>query len=133
MRLLLCDERYEICRLDPTAEQTVPLSGGAFFSWTRTRNELSLICREGAAPRDAPRVEGYRRLEVAGPLDLETVGVLASLAVPLGEAGVSIFVLSTFDTDHLLVRDADLERAVEALEEAGHEVVSAARPGRPET
>jgi hypothetical protein len=53
-------------------------------------------------------------------LDFSLVGVLASLALPLAQAGVSIFTLSTYDTDYLLVRQVDLDRATQALIQAGH-------------
>lgn len=61
-------------------------------------------------------------LEVAGPLDFALTGVLAGLAVPLAEAGVSIFALATYDTDVLLVREAQLDAAIAALRAAGHDV-----------
>ncbi len=67
-------------------------------------------------PPSVAQVErGYRALQVRGPLPLATVGVLAGLTAPLAAAGVPVFALSTFDTDYLLVRDADLDRALEAL------------------
>jgi hypothetical protein len=61
---------------------------------------------------------------VQGPLDFSMIGILASLAAPLATAGVSIFVISTFDTDYLLVRGEDLERAMVTLRKAGHQVVN---------
>jgi hypothetical protein len=63
-------------------------------------------------------------LKVQGPFDLEAVGVIASLAGPLAEAGVSLFVVSTFDTDYLLVKQETLERVVEVLATAGHTLAS---------
>jgi hypothetical protein len=64
----------------------------------------------------------FRALQVAGPLDFDQVGVLASLATPLADAGVSIFAISTYDTDYILVRQTDLSRGVQALRAAGHTV-----------
>ena len=75
-------------------------------------------------PTDASAERGWCALEVAGPLDFSLTGVVSSLVGPLAEAEVPIFVLSTFETDYLLVRERDLERAVEALTAAGHEVDS---------
>jgi hypothetical protein len=63
---------------------------------------------------------GFVAIEVAGPLDFALTGILASLAAPLADAGISIFAISTFDTDYVLVREADLARARRALEAAGH-------------
>jgi enamine deaminase RidA (YjgF/YER057c/UK114 family) len=78
-----------------------------------------------AVPPDVPLEPGWRALSVAGPLDLGLTGVLASLAAPLAEAGVPLLAIGTHDTDHLLVKAADLDRALAALAAAGHEV-----PGR---
>lgn len=61
-------------------------------------------------------------MKVIGPLDLSMVGVLASISAPLADAGVSIFAVSTFDTDYVLVKEVSLEAAVAALEARGHEV-----------
>lgn len=69
------------------------------------------------------RVEaGFRRLSVEGPLELSAIGILAALAASLAAARISVLAVSTFDTDHLLVRQGDLDRAVEALSRAGHVV-----------
>lgn len=67
-------------------------------------------------------VQGWRARRVAGAIDLSVVGVLASLAEPLAHAGVSLFAVSTFDTDYLLVREYDLDRAIEALRGDGHSI-----------
>ena len=88
----------------------------------RREDELSLVCPEDAVPADAAAERGWRALEVAGPLDFSLTGILASLAAPLADAGVSLFALATYDTDVLLVRSAQLDVAVGALENAGHEI-----------
>ena len=93
-----------------------------FFSITRAGEELSVVCREALVPEGIRAERSWRALRVAGVLDLSQVGVLASLASPLAEAGVSLFALSTFDTDYLLVQEQDLGRAVEALVAVGHAV-----------
>jgi hypothetical protein len=113
---------YAICRLSPDA--TVPSWAlhGAFASATRTRDELSIVSASADVPPDVQAQRGYRGLAVRGPLDFNLVGVLASLAGPLAAASVSIFAVSTFDTDYLFVRESDLDRAVAALRHAGHTV-----------
>ncbi len=81
-----------------------------------------MVCRHYAAP-DGSRVEpGWRALSLVGPLDFAMVGVIAPLAALLAEAGISVFVVSTFDTDHLLVRAEAFDRAVSVLRSAGHTV-----------
>jgi hypothetical protein len=80
---------------------------------------LSVVCHENVVPERVTAERGWRALRVAGVIDFSVVGVLASLAIPLSKAGISVFALSTFDTDYLLVREHDLRRASDVLREAG--------------
>jgi hypothetical protein len=121
----LMPHAYSICRLD--ADVALPdWATRAFSSITRTANELSIVCASDDVPADVQAQRGYRGLAVRGPLDFSLVGIVATLAGALAAASISIFVVSTYDTDYLLVRDTDLDRAVAALHAAGHTVVSGA-------
>jgi hypothetical protein len=113
--------RLGVCRLDGAAG--VPAwATGRLVSVTRAGAELSVVCDLEAVPPGV-RCEGpWRALVVAGVLDLSMVGVLSSLSRALAGAGVPIFVVSTFDTDYVLVREGDLGRAIAALRGAGHGV-----------
>ena len=124
MDLRVLPERLAVCRLPADSPWPVPPAGPSFFSVTRTGSELSVVCAEDAAATgDDVRVEtDWRALEVAGPLDFSMVGVMAALTAPLADVEVSVFVVSTYDTDYVLVHAAALERAVEALRAAGHTV-----------
>lgn len=113
--------RFAVCRLDPGTDLPA-WARGAFVSVTRTAVELSVVCPEDAVPPDVRAERGWRCLRVVGTLDFGMVGVLAGLVGPLAAAGVSVFVVSTFDTDYLLVKDQDLWRAAEVLRNAGHAV-----------
>jgi hypothetical protein len=117
-------ERLSVCKLPADAPWPVPEPGPSFWSATRTENEVSVVCPEDQAPSgDHVRVEpDWRALEVAGPLEFSMVGVMAGLTAPLADVDVSVFVVSTYDTDYVLVHAAALERAVEALRAAGHAV-----------
>jgi hypothetical protein len=122
--------RYAVARLDASAP--VPSwPRGDLVSITRTPDELSIVCDEDAVPlsgagegADVPRsVEhGWRCLAVEGPIPFEMTGVAASLTNALADARISVFVLSTFDTDYVLVKDEAFERACDALRAAGHDV-----------
>jgi hypothetical protein len=133
LRKLAIDVRpdeYTVLRLDPATP--IPprlLSSTGLVSIIRTEAELSLVCRsEHAEGLDAQRVEpGWRLLTVRGPLEFSLTGIMAMLAGTLAAAGVALFALSSFDTDHVLVKDGDLDRAITAFREAGHEVNSATR------
>ena len=122
----LTAETYAICRLK--AGESLPewASRGAFVSATRTATELSVVCASDAVPADISSKRPWRLLAVRGPLDFALTGILASLATPLADAGVSIFAMSTHDTDYLLVPEADVARAVQALRDAGHRVFGGA-------
>jgi hypothetical protein len=140
---------YSVVRLGPRAKVPAGLTG--FHSVTRTASELSVVCRQELVPFEvagtgpqglhppqfvagtgppgpAPaavqrrREDGFRCLEVAGPLPFEATGVLAALATPLARAGIPILAISTFDTDYLLVREQRFREAVRALEGGGHAV-----------
>ena len=112
-------DRLAICRLGP-AEAVPQWAQGGFSAVTRTAEELSVVCADSAVPEGTRCDRCWRALRVAGTLDFALVGVLASLAAPLAGAGISIFAVSTFDTDYLLVKEENLARACEVLERAGH-------------
>jgi hypothetical protein len=110
-----------VCRLPVDAPVPAP-SAGALWSVTRTADELSIVCPLADAPAGAEVERGWRALQVAGPLDFGLTGVLAAIAARLADADVSIFAVSTYDTDYVLVREAALPAAAEALRRAGHDV-----------
>jgi len=118
---------YAICRLDRSAALPAWATRGPFFSATRTPAETSIVCDAADVPTDVQSEGPWRAFAVRGPLDFSLKGILASLATPLADADVSIFVVSTYDTDYVLVREPDVERAVSALRDAGHDV-SGAKP-----
>jgi uncharacterized protein len=125
VRLRVLPERFAVVRLGPDEEAPARMPARGLLSITRTPEELSIVCDERDAPAGAPSEKGWRCLAVEGPLPFTATGILASLAGPLAEARVSVFVLSTFDTDYLLVRASQLDDALATLATAGHEVAEA--------
>src|SRR5215470_11606505 len=117
MQLDLLEGLYSIAKLAPDAPIPAWAHGGSFLSITRTADELSVVC--GSIPEGIPGQRGWRCLKVRGPLDFSQTGVISSMAVPLAEAGVPIFVISTFDTDYILIAETHLERAIATLKIAG--------------
>jgi hypothetical protein len=89
------------------------------MSITRTAEELSVVCASGSAPRGARIEDGWKALKLEGPIPFEEVGVLSGLAGTLAGAGLSLFAVSTFDTDYVLVKESDLEAARAAFTGAG--------------
>lgn len=112
---------HAVARLPPDAP--VPAwAAGSFVSVTRTPHELSIVCEQANVPSDIRMEGGWHALMVAGPLDFNLTGVLASLTAPLSAAGISVFAIATYDTDYVLVRARDLSHAVRVLRDAGHTV-----------
>lgn len=128
LTLTLLPGTFAICRLAPDA--SIPawahadsIGTASFLSITRTADELSIVCPQSAIPDDITADRDWRCLKVEGPFDLTAdTGVLATLAAPLANAGIGIFTVSTYDTDHLLVNEANLDRAIAALTAAGHTI-----------
>jgi len=94
-----------------------------FFSITRTENELSLVCSESRVPDEITCEKGWKCFQIVDPLDFSEIGILSSLSRILADAGISIFALSTFDTDYIMVKSPDFEKAIDALTVAGHRVI----------
>jgi len=134
--------RFAVCRLEAAAPVPPWAASSTFLSITRTASELSIVCDEVAVPgeahpggdaggdgdvrADGVRTErGWRCLEVGGPIPFETTGVAAALTAPLAAAAISVFLISTFDTDYLLVKDARVDEAMAALRAAGFMVSTA--------
>ena len=120
LSLTLLPERMAICQLPPDDLLPATLGGAQFWSVTRTDEGYSIVLPEESVPADWKAERGWRCLKVQGPLDLDLTGVLSSIAAPLAEAGVSIFTLSTYDTDYILIREGDLEKVKRALQASGH-------------
>src|SRR6266851_4632274 len=122
LELTLLPDRFAVSRL--AADAPIPgwATQGAFFSITRTRDELSVVCELSRVPAGVQSQPGWRVFKVHGPFVLSEIGVLSALAAPLAAAEISLFAVSTFDTDYLLVASETLLAAIHALGQAGHTI-----------
>ncbi|HEX3232878.1 MAG TPA: ACT domain-containing protein [Gemmatimonadales bacterium] len=121
--LELLEETLAVCRLPVDAALPDWADGASrFLTVSRTGEELSITAIQSIVPAGVRCERDYRALRVKSPLPLDLIGVLAAIADPLAAAGLSIFAISTFDTDYVLVKARDLEPALAALERAGHQV-----------
>jgi hypothetical protein len=118
--LILLPGTFAVCKLQADAAIPGWATAGTMFSITRSEEELSVVCEESLVPHGVPCERPWRCFRVAGSLPFSMVGVLASLVQPLAEVGVSVFAFSTFDTDYLMVKEADLKKAQERLRQAEH-------------
>ncbi len=124
MNFTLLRERYSVCRYGPEELPALDFSGQELICVAKTADETSVVCRSGMAAGAARVEDGWRALRIDGPLDFGLVGILAEASGRLASAGVSIFALSTFDTDYILVKEARLGEALAALKAGGHAVAS---------
>jgi hypothetical protein len=120
--LTVLSDEFSVWRL--AADAPLPsIEPNRFLSMTRTDDELSVVSPSMDVPSGATVETGWSCLRVEGPLAFEMTGVLAALSAPLAKAEIPIFVVSTYDTDYLLVKAANLERACATLKDEGHVVV----------
>src|SRR6266403_3888174 len=118
----LLPERFAISRLAADAPIPQWATQGQFFSITRTGDELSIVSELARVSAGVQSQPGWRIFKVHGPFVLSEIGVLSALAAPLAEAQISLFAISTFDTDYLLVAAETLSAAIYALGQAGHTI-----------
>jgi hypothetical protein len=112
-----------VCQLPPNAPVPMWASGEGFVSVTRTEDELSIVCAAEHVPEGMKHEKGWICLQLQGPFPFQMTGVLASFLEPLAAHRIPIFAVSTYDTDYVLVKQEDVERALQALKTAGHEPV----------
>lgn len=127
LTLTILPGRFAICRLPAAAPIPEWATRGRTFSITRTADELSMICDESLVPADGSSPElkifrDWRVLKFEGPFDFAEIGVVASVVAPLAGAGISISVVSTYDTDYLFVQASVFDRAKETLSTHGHTI-----------
>lgn len=126
LTLSVLEGRFSILRLEKEAEVPVWINGSNFFSITRTPEELSIVCEENNIPANIPAdikaKRGWSCLKIEGPLDFGLTGILAGISKILAENGISIFAISTYDTDYILVRETNLEHALKALTQGRYEI-----------
>jgi hypothetical protein len=114
---------YTICRLDPTSPIPAWADGEGFVSISRSDDELSIVTRSERVPVGMKQDDGWACHKFIGPFAFDETGIVSAVIGPLSEAGIGIFVISTFDGDHLLLKQADLARAEPILSASGHSLI----------
>jgi hypothetical protein len=120
--LTLFPKMYAIARFSPHEKLVVDYSRNSFFSLTKTNEELSVVCEQSDVSPEVRAERDRRLLRIDSVITFELTGILCSIAVPLAKADISIFAVSSFDTDYILIAHRDVEPAILALENAGHKV-----------
>lgn len=123
MKLRILSGKYSVCKIFDAA--CVDWSGEITFI-SKTPDELSLVCETALVPAEThAREDGWRALRVEGTLEFSLIGILSSITSVLAQANVSVFCVSTYDTDYVLVKENKLAAARGALTAAGYDVLSA--------
>ena len=124
LRLSVLPGEFSICRRDANTPLEPWMSRGSFSSITRTATELSIVVESPHVPEGVKREDDHAMIRFEGPLPFDLIGILASVLTPLAEAGISVFVVSSFDLDYVLLKRSRLAQAVAVLRTAGHSVTS---------
>ena len=122
LKLSLLKKEYTVCKLDPGHDIPEWITSDDFWSVTKTQDELSVVCPKDQVPEDVKAESVWRIIEVEGPLDFSMTGVLNCLTKPLADLEISVFVISTYLTDYLLIHSKDLKPAIEILRAQGHKI-----------
>lgn len=123
LTLSLLKDKFGVCRLN--SNECIPSWGtrSEFFSITKTLDELSIVCSEEYIPKDIKCEREWKALKIEGPLDFSLIGILSKISRLLAKEGISIFAISTYDTDYILVKENHIENAVSVLSNNKYNVI----------
>ena len=124
LTMKLLKETHGVCRLDKNELIPEWAQKSDFFSITRTSDELSIVCSQKDIPSGIKFEGDWKILKIEGPLDFSLVGILASITAILAQKRISIFAISTYDTDYILVKDKDIDNAINAVSNERYEIIN---------
>lgn len=122
MNFKVYKSNYVIYKLN--ANESIPewIDTSEFCSITNTEDELSIVCRDKGIETDITCEKDFRLLKIDGVLDFSEIGVLSGITTILANAQISVFAVSTYNTDYILVKDKDLHKTINLLKENNHSV-----------
>ncbi|ENZ01854.1 ACT domain-containing protein [Clostridium thermobutyricum] len=123
LSLTLLKEKYCVCRLNKDDEIPSWVLKGEFYSITRTEDELSIVCVQDNLKSKIKCEKNWKILKIDGPLDFSLIGILSKISVLMAENEISIFVVSTYDTDYILIKEKNLEKAIDILKNDNYKVI----------
>ena len=122
LKLKLLDGIYAVCRFEDSDKVPSWVNEKEFFSVTKTEDEISVVMLQDKISSDVKAEKDWRILKVEGTLDFSLIGILAKISEILAKNSISIFVISTFNTDYILVKEEKVEKAILVLSEEGYEI-----------
>ncbi|MGI6152690.1 MAG: ACT domain-containing protein [Christensenellaceae bacterium] len=121
MEIKIIDIDFSVCKISSAEGIGLP---GEFVFFAKTDDEISLVCETASVPENALAAEhGFRAMKIQGVLDFSLIGILSKIAAILADGGIGIFVVSTYNTDYILVKEDKLAEAARLLEENGYSIV----------
>lgn len=123
LTMKLLKEKFGVSRLDKNELIPKWAQNSDFFSITKTCDELSIVCSQNHIPNDIKCEKDWRILKIEGQLDFSLIGILSSISTILAQKGISIFAISTYDTDYILVKNKDIDNAVDSLVKERYEII----------
>ncbi|MBU3214011.1 ACT domain-containing protein [Clostridium estertheticum] len=124
LTMKLLNEKFAVCRLNKNESMPKWVEGSSFYSITKTSDELSIVCSQDSIPRNIKCEKDWRILKVEGPLDFSLIGIISSISTILALKRISIFAVSTYDTDYILVKDKDIDNTILALSNERYEIIN---------
>lgn len=124
LTMKLLKERFGVCRLNKKSEIPEWVQNVDFYSITKTMEELSIVCLQDNIPDNVKCEKDWRILKVEGPLEFSLIGILSSISTILACKKISIFAISTYDTDYILIKDKDIDNAINVLSDERYEIIS---------
>lgn len=122
LRIRLLQGTYAVCQIKDTENILNCFDEKDFFSITKTEDEISVVMLQDKISSDVKVEKDWRILKVEGTLDFSLIGILAKISGILAKNSISIFVISTFNTDYILVKEEKVEKAILVLSEEGYEI-----------
>ena len=122
LRIRLLQGTYAVCQIKDTENILNCFDEKDFFSITKTEDEISVVMLQDKIASDVKVEKDWRILKVEGTLDFSLIGILAKISGILAKNSISIFVISTFNTDYILVKEEKVEKAILVLSEEGYEI-----------
>lgn len=124
LTMKLLKDKFGVCRLNKNERVPEWAKNSEFYSITKTLDELSIVCSQDIIPSDIRCERDWRVFMVVGPLEFSLIGILAYISTILAQRGISIFAISTYDTDYILVKDKDIDHAIDALSNEKYEILT---------
>ncbi|MBX4261975.1 ACT domain-containing protein [Clostridium estertheticum] len=124
LTMKLLNEKFSVCRLNKNEQIPEWVKNSSFYSISKTSDELSIVCSQDIIPSNIKCEKDWRILKVEGPLDFSLIGIISSISTILALKRISIFAVSTYDTDYILVKNKDIDNTILALSNERYEIIN---------